>query len=160
MVGLFALALLATGCASKPIWKSEPASQETKNAYFNADISPIFIFDGYKGFNLKIHNKTAGNLEIDWAKTYYVHKGDKNGTFEGGTYEDRKDPKTRDIVSANSTFTKEIFPRILTYYSSLAKSWVHEAMKPGENGVSLTVLVDGKEVTEELALSFVEETAK
>ena len=38
----------------------------SKNEYFDAAISPIFLFDGYKGFNLTITNKTTNDLEVDW----------------------------------------------------------------------------------------------
>ena len=159
---ILSFVFVGVACAPRYVWKSSPDVQQTKNEYFDAEISPVFRFDAYKGFYLKIRNKTAKDLEVDWNKTFYIQDGSRNGVFmfEGIPYAKRKDPKPPDIIPPSSTFSKEIFPSNLAYFSSLAKAWVHEAMKPGENGTHLTVKVDGKEITEKLTLHFSRERPK
>lgn len=61
--------------------------------------------------------------------------------------------KTPAIISGN-LFSKEIFPRELSEYSSVFRSTVYNPMKSGENGVALTVKVAGKKITETLTLDF------
>jgi hypothetical protein len=51
-------------------------------------------------------------------------------------------------------FTKEIYPANLTTLSQMAGAYVHEEMKSGENGAHLTVMVEGKPVSEMLTLNF------
>ena len=150
------LSLLFVGCATKQLWISTPNMQEASNEYFDATISPIYTFEGYKGFILYIHNKTSGNLEVDWNNTFYIYNGKKEGDFwfKGIAYADRKKSKPLDLITG-ALFLKEIYPNNLLYFSSqYAKAWVHEAMKAGENGVYLTVRVKGKAITETLQLNF------
>lgn len=73
------LVLFVVGCASQQMWRAEPNMQEASNEYYNATISPIYIFDGYKGFMLYIHNKATEDLEVDWENTFYIYKGKKRG---------------------------------------------------------------------------------
>ena len=130
--------------------------EHASNEYFDATISPIYTFEGYKGFILSIQNKTTGNLEVDWNNTSYLSKGDKEGGFwfEGIPYADRNKPRPPSIVKG-ALFSKEIYPSSLLYLSTYyAGAWVHQAMESGENGIYLTVRVDGKEVTETLMLVF------
>jgi hypothetical protein len=54
-------------------------------------------------------------------------------------------------------FTKEIYPEKLIYLSQLAGAYVHEEMKPGENGVHLTIKVDGNPISKTLTLNFSEQ---
>ena len=51
-------------------------------------------------------------------------------------------------------FTKEIYPANLTTLFQMAGAYVHEDMKPGENGVHLTVKVEEKPISETLTLNF------
>jgi hypothetical protein len=150
------LLFVGIGCATKQLWISTPNMQQASNEYFDATISPIYTFEGYKGFILYINNKTTGNLEVDWNNTFYIYNGKKEGDFwfKGIAYADRKKSKPPDIVTG-VLFTKEIYANNLLYFSpQLAKAWVHEAMKAGENGVYLTVRVNGKVITETLQLNF------
>ena len=155
---LVSLSFLAVGigCATKQLWMSSPNMEHAANEYFDATISPIYTFDGYKGFNLYIHNKTTGNLEVDWNNTFYLYKGEKQGGFwfKGIPYADRNKPRPPGIVKG-APFAQEIYPSSLLYLSTYyAKAWIHESMKAGENGIYLTVKVDGKEVAETLSLVF------
>ncbi len=151
----FSFVLVVVACASKNLWKSKPNLQQVSNEYFVATISPIYTFNAYKGFILTIHSKTPGQLEIDWSNTFYVYAGQKEGGFwfEGIPYKDKKKPVPSDTITG-VIFTKEIFPEKLITLSQLAGAYVHGEMKSGENGVQLTVKVDGKPITETLTLTF------
>ena len=154
------LIFVVVGCATSPkkAWKSEPNTRQVENEYFYAAISPIFIFDGYKGFLLTIHSKTSSSIEIEWNRTFYLHNGERNGDFmpEGMQLRERKKSKPHDIIISGRLYSLEIFPSNLAYLSALAKAWVRNPMKPGENGVELTVKVGQKEMTEKLTLNFSE----
>jgi len=148
--------LVVVGCASKQLWKSHPNMQEASNEYYVATISPIFMFDGYKGFLLYIHNKSTDNLKVDWKKTRYIYEGKTTGGFIFENMRSGDRPETPDIISG-SMFSKEIFPAKLAEFSTIAMSTIYNPMKPGENGVRLTVRVGGKEITETLTLNISQE---
>ncbi len=150
------LVFVVVGCASKQLWKSHPHMQEASNEYYVATISPIFIFDGYKGFILYIHNKSTDNLKVDWQKTRYIFEGKTAGGFIFENMRSGDRPKTPDILSG-VIFSKEIFPSKLARFSTLAMTTVFDPMQPGENGVRLTVRVGGKEITETLTLNISQE---
>jgi hypothetical protein len=116
----------------------------------------MFIFNGYKGFLLTIHSKTSSNIEVEWNKCFYLHNGQRNGDFmlEGMRFRDRKKTKPTDIIPADRLFQIEIFPSRLAELSRMAGTWIHDAMKPGENGIELSVKVGQKEMTEKLTLNF------
>ena len=147
--------LVVVSCASKNLWKSKPNLQQVSNESFVATVSPIYTFNAYKGFILTIHNNTPDSLEIDWSNTFYVYAGQKKGGFwfEGIPFKDKKKPVPPDTITG-VIFTKEIFPEKLITLSQMAGAYVHEEMKSGENGVQLTVKVDGKPITETLTLIF------
>ncbi len=147
--------LVVVACASKNLWKSMPNMKQASNEYFDATISPIYIFNAYKGFILTLDNKTPDSIEVDWSNTFYVYAGQKEGGFwfEGIPYKDRKKPVPPDTITG-VMFTKEIYPDKLITLSQIAGAYVHEEMKPGENGVQLTVKVDGKPISETLTLNF------
>lgn len=163
IMGVFlTLVLIGVGCASKPVWKSEPNTSKLENQYFYAAISPIFIFDGYKGFMFTIHNKTSNNIEVVWSKCFYLQNGEKNGNFmsAGMSNRERKKPMPDEVVPGDGLFQKEIFPSNLAEFSSLALAWVYNPMKAGENGILLTLKVGGKELTEKLTVNFTLQTGK
>ena len=154
MLAFLSFVVVFVACASKPLWKSEPHLQQASNDYFDATISPIYIFNSYKGFILNIHNKTTDSITVDWSNTSYVYNGKKQGGFwfEGIPYGEKNKPVSPDIV-AGVIFTKEIYPAELTTLSQMAGAYVHEDMKAGENGVHLTVLVEGNPISETLVLN-------
>ena len=147
--------LVVVACASKNLWKSKPNLQQVSNEYFVATMSPIYTFNAYKGFILTIHNNTPDNIEVDWNNTFYIYAGQKEGGFwfEGIPFKDRKKPVPPDTITG-VIFTKEIYPEKLITLSQLAGAYVHYEMKSGENGVQLTVKVDGKPISETLTLTF------
>lgn len=149
--------------------KCEPSIQKVQNDYFEATITPIFgnnigsigFATGivYKGgcnaFNLEIQNKTDKNIEINWNKTMYISNGQTSGNFmyEGVIYSERNNPRPPDFVFAKSKFSKTIYPNNLVIYWDVNLGWRHEFMGDGENGVYLTILVEGKEIGEKITIN-------
>ena len=150
------LLFVGLGCASQQLWRAEPNMQQASNEYYVATISPIFIFDGYKGFLLYIHNKSPEDLDVVWENTFYIYNGKKEGgfLFRGMRSGDKLD--TPSIISG-SMFSKEIFPAKLAEFSTLAMSTIYNPMQPGENGILLTVKVGEKKITETLTLNVSQE---
>lgn len=74
--------------------------------------------------------------------------------FEGVVYKDRNNPKPPDVVFANGTLSKKIWPANLVSFSSgrYGGGWQHSPMEPGQNGVYLSLLIDGKEINERMIM--------
>jgi len=166
--------LLVTSCAA-PIQKylhSIPPSQTVSNEYFYAEISPFISYNppiasffhtfdtSYVIFEFSLKNKCDKDIEIDWNRTLYISQGKTSGgfMFEGIAYLTRNNPKPPDIVFANSSILKQIFPNILVEFNG--RNWIHSPMSSGENGVYLSVIIDGKEITEKLLVNISYETAE
>jgi len=114
--------------------------------------SGYILKKAYTAFILTIVNKTSQDLELDWNKTLYIYNGETKGgfMFEGIVYKDRNNPKPPDIIFANSTFTKVIFPNSNVQFTSWG--WEHIPLPLGENGIYLVVKVGEKEIKEKLNL--------
>jgi len=140
------------------VWKSKPAIQIVENSYFIATISPSHCSaKGCKSFFLTVKNKTSKNLELDWNKTLYIADNQTSGgfMFEGVVYKDRNNPKPPDIVFSYGKLTRNIWPNKLAKFFSSTEwaGWQNGAMPLGENGVYLTIIVDGEEVSERLTMN-------
>ena len=150
----FAAALLSAGCATtRTVVKADPTVMQASNEYFETAAIPQCGSYGCEAFILRIKNKTYRNLEVNWNKTLYVTRGQTSGgfMFEGVVYKDRNSPKSPDIVFGNGTFAKTIWPNNLVEFSSgKYGGWRNESMPSGENGIYLTVNIDGKEITQKL----------
>ena len=153
------LLFLIVGCVPKYTWRAIPVIQQVDNQSYTARIHPISKYEGvFAGFRLTVDNKTGLDIEIDWNRTLYLHNGQTSGGFmyEGIIYANRNNPKAPDIVFANSTFEKEIWPCNLVYYhrglSADFSGWEHNTFPAGQNGVYLTMKVNAHEVHEKLML--------
>ena len=153
------LLFIGLGCASQQPWRSDPNMQQASNEYYVATVSPIYVFNGYKGFLLYIHNNSTEDIEVDWDNSFYIFNGKKEGGFIFKNMRSGDKPKTPSII-AGSLFSKEIFPRKLAEFSAIAMSTIHNPMQPGENGVLLAVKVDGKLIPETLTLDISIESGK
>ncbi len=164
----FVLLLLLTSCAATiqqvEYWNSEPRTQRVSNEYFDAELTPILLSgpdlailfytpdESYRAFQLSLKNNSDKDIEINWNRTLYISQGQTSGgfMFEGIAYLTRNNPKPPDVVFAHSSIQKLIFPNNLVDFTS---RWCHYPMSPGENGVYLSVIVDGKEITEKLLVN-------
>jgi hypothetical protein len=152
-ISLFTILLLFTGCATTPkhasIWECIPTLREVSNDYFYARINPICNPLGCKAFQLILRNKTDNTMKIDWNKTFYVSNGKKSGGFvyKGVIYKERNKPRQPETIFSNEQFSKILWPDKLVFF---LYEWGHETMPEGEQGVYLSVIVDGKEINENL----------
>jgi len=64
------------------------------------------------GFILHIKNNTEENLEINWNKTLFFNKEYTDGSFllGSGLCADKDSAKLNDIIFANGSFSKRIYP--------------------------------------------------
>jgi len=149
-----AATILTAGCATtRIVVKAEPTVMQASNEYFETTATPRCGSYGCEAFTLQIKNKTDKNLEVNWNKTLYITRGQTSGgfMFEGVVYKDRNNPKSPDIVFGNGTLSKTIWPNNLVEFSSgKYGGWRNEDMPSGENGIYLTVNVDGKEISQKL----------
>ena len=160
LVGVIILGIISIiGSAPRYIVRSIPTTPLVDNEYFTATIEPISVYYGgtqLNAFRLNVSNKTNKDLTIIWDKTLYILDGRTTGTFmfEGIIYKDRNNPKPPDIVFTKTTFSKIISPCNLVHFS---KGWYHEPLPIGENGVYLTIAVEGKEITGKMVVNLVQE---
>ncbi len=151
---VFILVALFSGCATTSyVWKSDPVNPSIENEYFGAKISPSCTSWGCSSFILTVTNKTNKNLELNWNKTLYIAHGQTSGgfMFEGVVYKDRNNPKSPDVIFPGGFLTKIIWPNnLVSFTSGRYGGWNHGTMPFGENGVYLTIAVDGKEVNEKI----------
>lgn len=128
------------------------AARSIDNEYFTAAILPTSCDAwGCEAFRLTVKNKTNKNLELNWNKTLYVVQGQTAGGFmsEGVVFKDRNNPRSPDVIFPGSELSKTIWPNNLVSYK---RGWENEDMPTEGNGVYLTVVVDGKEISEKLAI--------
>jgi hypothetical protein len=147
--------VLLVGCVAPPkyVIRTDPSVMSASNDVFDASVAPRCRSDGCQGFSLSIRNKTDKTIEVNWNKTLYIRQGQSAGgfMFEGIVYRDRNSPKSPDVVFGKGSFTKIIWPNTLVeFHSGRYGGWHHESMPNGENGVYLTVNIDGKEMSEKL----------
>jgi hypothetical protein len=136
--------------------------QTAGNEYFEARLEPIKHDEKFfDAFRLVVTNKTSKDLVIDWKKTDYLYNDRKSGlfTFKGLTPETIHNPPP-DVVAAGQIFSKEIWPiKLLTWAPLMERTEVEERgfgrgiIPEGKNGISVVIKVDGKEITETIAVT-------
>lgn len=133
-----------TGCiGSEYTFNNVDIPTENKELSFKIiPINPSSIA-GYSAFILNIQNKTDRDMEIDWNKTNFIKDGSTSGTFmfEGIVYKDRNTVKANDVIFANSTFTKTIYPNNYVKFDSYG--WYHVGTGLGSQG-AYVVIIDGQ----------------
>lgn len=144
--------LLITICSScsygSKEWYFHPHPPQATVENFVVSLVPYYCEPrGCKSFGLKIENNSDRDLLIDWNKTLFIENGLTNGGFffEGIETEDRNFNKPPDVVFANSSFWKIIFPSVNAYFND---GWRLSEMKKGIYGIYLT-LIDGENVINE-----------
>ena len=144
------------GCIPSYKWQATPVIPNAGNDYFDARIETVSHYTGayINGFKLTVANKSDKDIEIDWNKTLYLYKAQTHGgfMFEGIVYTDRNNPKSPDMVFANSTLTKTIYPNNRVSFGGYPAQWSNDPLQEGENGVYLTMRCNGQEVHEKLVM--------
>ncbi len=135
----FFILYMILGCSifGSRYWDYMPIRESINNEFFEATISPgTTRTNGFNFLIFRIKNKSDGDIEINWDKTFYIDaNGEKNGFFLLS-----KSPSR--IITANSTFEKHIYP------TKLKKN----IMKKGVHGIFLSVMVNGQEINGEMTV--------
>lgn len=146
-----------SGCAgmfpAPTLWSSDPSTAVAQVGEIKIEITPSCNGYGCKSFMLKIDNKSASNVEINWNKTLFIDHGQTNGgfMFEGVVYTDRNNPKSPDIVFSNGQLAKTIWPNNnVSYASGKYGGWRHGRMSAGQNGAYVSLVINGQEVNESM----------
>ncbi len=154
---LILFSLLGMSCSTIQIpWEISSRPGGVSNQYFQAWLKPgdyDTVKEGYRAFLLTVRNKTDDVIVLDWNESKFIENNQVNGgfIFSGVLYSLKDDPKAPDLVTAGSTFKKYILP--LAFLKSTDQGWKQLPMKPGVNGVLLTVRVGDKLLTEKLLVS-------
>lgn len=147
---LFVCTLYLTGCRRYVMAVDPPQCKVSKDSY-SIEIKPLASSRrNYDSFTLIIENKTKDDIDLIWDRTFFIHNGQTNGgfMFEGIIYADRNNSKPPDVIFAENTYTKTIYPNNLV---SNYKGWYHNEFTEGEYGVYITLMVKGKEIREKLS---------
>ena len=147
-LGVMICMALLSGCAPKYVWRTATLATTFENRYFSAQIYSGPGMYGREYFILRVVNYSDKQIEVNWSKTLYIMGAQTWGRFmfAGDTYESRMNPKPPDIIAPRAIYEKKIFPNSLVFSGGLfGKTLKHETMPPGENGVDLTITVDGME---------------
>lgn len=145
LFGLIAI----SGCQSYSKLVIDQEKSQVENPSFTAEIT---LQEEMSSFELRVINKSNSNIELDWNKTLYVVDGQTAGGFilEGTFYTDKNNAyKLPDVIFPNSELKKIIYPSNLAIVNK--DGWDHGTMNEGSQGIFLTLLVDGKPITERLA---------
>ena len=172
--GLIIISLTMAGCAGggKQIYRSDPAMQTVSTTHYEVKLEPLRAegYDYYNRFRYEFTNKTGGDLVIDWSETFYIQNGKPYGNlgWEGLTFEElrgiREEPDV--TVAAGETRSHELFPLKLIGWREEGvrmKSTEPEAgftlgvIQPGETGISIAVLKDGKVLRKRVLVTITQE---
>lgn len=169
---IFALLILfafSTGCSSARLYYSVPPIHHVGHTAFDAMLQPQATAgqERFNSFRFVITNKSDKPFAVDWDDSYYLLDGRRRGHFgwAGMKVEDLQQLQRNPlhVVPAGAMLAGVIFPIEL-----LARKALHEgsrlgtggpegeaALGPlpeGENGLELTVNLDGEQLRETLTV--------
>lgn len=133
-----------TGCT---VWKTNPSFVKTSNPYFTTKLST----EDFSTMDLSVTNNTDNNIEIIWAKTFYVDQsGGTNGGFTLGKeihWEEKDLGPYPVVVFPHTDINKQLYPLA---HRSWNRGWHRTTLNMGKHGILLTMKVDDREITEKL----------
>jgi hypothetical protein len=162
---LIIMFFIFTGCATVPVYTSNPATHTFQNDVFVGELEPQLASgkDYFDSFRFVFTNTSNADLHIDWENTFYIHNGEKFGPWgaEGWTIDqllekEKLPPESLITVAPGNTLSRIIFPLRLFARSSLAEKTGDDAkvsrgiIPEGESGMLLTVRQGDREIREEL----------
>ena len=154
--------LVFTGCATVPVYTSDPATQIVENELFTVELEPHLASgkNYFDSFRFVFVNKSGRDLEIDWRNTFYLKNGAKFGRWGNEKLtvaqlqEDREHPRI--AVAPGETVSGLIFPlKLIAKRNWTAVSRDEIAKKVGiipesESGLLLTVRQDDRVIQERI----------
>jgi hypothetical protein len=163
------LFVVLTGCSTARVYTSVPPASQASHAAFDALLQPQAA--GGQGrfncFRLVITNKSDKPFAMDWDDSYFLLDGRRRGQFGwvGMKVEDLKQLHRNPlhVVPAGATLAAVIFPIELIAAKALREGSRlgsgapdgEAALGPlpeGENGLEVTVNLDGEQVRETLTV--------
>ena len=168
LVAICLAALLFQGCATKivsVVYTSQPPLQIAVRPDYEIYFKPAGEGQTFFSmFELDVVNKSGGIIEVDWNRTFYLHNGKAAGrfVFAGINPEDVKNAAVpNDAIAQAGRLTRQIAPHQLIAKApdkdlsvKPGESGISGGVLPeGENGIQLTLLVNGRPVEEQLAVT-------
>jgi hypothetical protein len=159
---LMVMFFIFTGCATVPVYTSNPATHTFQNDVFVGELEPILASGKhyFDSFRFVLTNTSNTDLQIDWQNTFYLHNGEKFGRWgaENLTIEELQEKEDLPLITVapGNTLSRIIFPLRLIARSTLAEKTGDDAkisrgiIPEGESGILLTVRQGGREIREEL----------
>jgi hypothetical protein len=156
------LILVLTGCATVPVYTSEPATQTVENDIFAVELEPHLASGKsyFDSFRYVFVNKTDQELQIDWQNTFFLKNGTRFGRWgmEGFTIEQLQEKREHPLirVAPGSTISGIIFPlKLIAKRNWTAVSRDEIAKQLGiipesESGMLLTVRQGDQVISEQL----------
>ncbi len=145
------VALLISGCY---VYKCVPNKPIANNSHFD-----VTITSDHYAIYLTVKNNSSKNVEIDWHKTLFIDpSGGTNGLFTFGTeyyYEDKDFKYPATLIFPGTSIERTLYPVAHRYF--VRSGWKWNSLDFGTNGIFLTTLIDGKEVSEKITFEFVSE---
>lgn len=163
------LCLLPLTACQKTVIKTTQLRSPTNNGVFIPSVDAIcqspdaVCPSACYSLRLTIKNITSEDIELDWGKTLFIENGSTSGTFmfDGRFYADKKNRESNDVIFANSTFSKQIWPSNLNIFKkSRYSGWEHKPLNLGENGVYLTIHSGGKVLHESVSVDISREVVQ
>ena len=140
-----------TGCATVPVYTSDPTTAAVENAIFTVELEP-HLKSGtnyFDSFRYVLVNKSDTDLILDWQNTFYLKNGTRFGHWgwKGMTLEQLQDlvDQSQITIESGDTLSGLIFPlRMIARRSFTEVSRDEPALSPGiipesESGMLLTV---------------------
>jgi hypothetical protein len=156
------LFLVFTGCATVPVYTSDPATQIVENEFFTVELEPHLASGKsyFDSFRYVFVNKSDQDLEIDWQNTFYLKNGVKSGRWgmEEFTVEQLQERRDHPLirVAPGNTLAGLIFPlnmiakRSWTEISRDELSKQRGIIPESDSGMLLTVRQGNRVIRERL----------
>ena len=168
LLGACMVLLISAGCAQQQIYRSSPEVRIVSTHLFDVQLEPVRAegYNYYNGFRFVFVNKSAQDLVIDWAETFYLQNGRRYGRFgwEGLTFKQLKELKEEPeiTVAAGRTITAILFPLKLVGWrqeavrkkdESVEAGFTRGMLPAGKNGISLAVRQGGKPIRKDVVVT-------
>ena len=113
---LMVIFLILTGCATVPVYTSEPTTQTVQNDFFLVELEPHLASgkNYFESFRYVFVNKSNTDLMLDWQNTFYLKNGKRFGRWgwKGMTLEQLQELEKQPqfTVAPGDTISGLIFP--------------------------------------------------
>ena len=159
---LMVIFLIFTGCATVPVYTSNPTTQKVENDLFEVELEP-HLAPGkhyFDSFRYVIVNRSDKDLVLDWEKTFYLKNGKRFGHWgwKGMALEQLQEVVKQPLITIEpgDTISELIFPLKMIARSNYTAIMRDEPnvdlgiIPESESGMLLTVRQGGKVIRETL----------